>query len=231
VIFFKRTLPLIICFLMGVLLIIQYFVPHHYSEAFLTEVNDWEIIIFGFAMFLGIYSLFHFHLNKVKRQVPGWGYSIVVFLALFLTLAVGIYCQGKEWGTDAKMTGFGWIYNYMMVPLQGTMFSILAFFIASAAFRAFRAKTLDAALLLIAAVIIMFCRVPLGEYLWNKIPSITVGGVRLPFPSGDIAQWIMGVPNTAGQRGILLGVALGIVATSLKIIFGIERAYLGGGKE
>ena len=68
-IFFKRTLPLIICFLMGVLLIIQYFVPHHYSEAFLTEVNDWEIIIFGFAMFLGIYSLFHFHLNKVKRQV------------------------------------------------------------------------------------------------------------------------------------------------------------------
>ena len=61
------------------------------------------------------------------------------------------------------MTAFGWIYNFMMVPLQGTMFAILAFFIASAAYRSFRARSREAAVLLIAAVIVMMGRVPLAN--------------------------------------------------------------------
>ena len=74
-----------------------------------------------------------------------------------------------------------------------------------------------AALLLIAAVIVMMGRVPLGEML-------------LPV-SGDITQWILNVLNAAVRRAILIGISLGAIALSLKIIFGIERAYLGGGKE
>ena len=58
-------------------------------------------------------------------------------------------------------------------------------------------------------------RVPLGESL---LPGV-----------GALADWVMTVPNTAAQRGILIGVSLGAIATSIKIIFGIERAYLGGG--
>ncbi|MFM7842314.1 MAG: hypothetical protein ACKO9T_10620, partial [Nitrospira sp.] len=111
----------------------------------------------------------------------------------------------------------GWIYTYMMVPLQGTMFAILAFFIASAAYRSFRARSREAAVLLIAAVIVMMGRVPLGEHL---IPL-----------SGDVTQWILNVLNAAVRRAILIGISLGAIALSLKIIFGVERAYLGGGKE
>jgi len=101
--------------------------------------------------------------------------------------------------------------------ISGSMFAILAFFIASAAYRSFRARSPEAAVLLVSALIVMMGRVPLGEYL---IPL-----------SGDLTQWIMNVINASVRRAILIGVSLGAVALSLKIIFGIERSYLGGGKE
>jgi hypothetical protein len=33
----------------------------------------------------------------------------------------------------------------------------------------------------------------------------------------------------AAQRGVMMGIGLGMIATSLRIIFGIERTYMGGG--
>ena len=207
--FWKRQFPLFIAFVMGVVFIFQYYIPHPYSEGMLTEVSEWLRIITGFAIILGIASLSHLHYKKIQRKDPGWGYSYVVYLSMIITVVVGLWSGGKEEGS-----GLGWIYNYTLVPLQGTMFSILAFFVASAAYRAFRAKTKEATVLLIAGTIVMFGRVPLGEYLVSNI--------------GELAEWILNVPNTAARRAILIGISLGVIATSLKIIFGIERGYLGG---
>ena len=39
----------------------------------------------------------------------------------------------------------------------------------------------------------------------------------------------MGVFNTAGQRAIMIGIALGVAATSLKVLLGVNRSYLGSG--
>ena len=133
-------------------------------------------------------------------------------MSMFVMFGTGLWAEGKAEGTT-----FGWLYDYVLVALQGTVFSLLAFFVASAAYRAFRARSLEATILLSAAVIVMAGRVPLGEYL---LPGI-----------GLISDWIMNVPNTAAQRGILIGVSLGGIAISIKIIFGIERAYLGGSQD
>lgn len=215
-IFLRRQLPLLITFVMGLLFSAQYYVPHPVSEAMLTAVNKWLQIIGGFALILGITSLFHLHAVKIRRKEPGWGYSFVLYAGMLGTIVVGLWANGKEMINGAG-TAFGWVYSYLMVPLQGTMFALLAFFIASAAYRSFRARSREAAVLLIAAVIVMMGRVPLGEYL---VPI-----------SGDISQWILNVLNASVRRAILIGISLGAVALSLKIIFGIERAYLGGGKE
>ena len=214
--FLRRQLPLLITFVTGVLFAAQYYIPHPFSELMLTSVSKWLQIIGGFALILGVTSLFHIHAVKIKRKEPGWGYSFVLYAGMLGTIAVGLWHGGKE-TTDGIITAFGWIYTFMMVPLQGTMFAILAFFIASAAYRSFRARSREAAVLLIAAVIVMMGRVPLGEYL---IPA-----------SGDVTQWILNVLNASVRRAILIGISLGAVALSLKIIFGVERAYLGGGKE
>lgn len=207
--FFRRTFPLLLTFLFGVAAALQYYIPHPVSEAALTEISVWLRIILGFAMILGIASLCHVHYAKIRTRVAGWGYSLVVYLSMLTTVAVGLWSSGQEEGT-----GFGWIYTYALLALQGTMFSMLGFFVASAAFRAFRARSKEAAVLLVAAVVMMFGRVPLGEYL---IPA-----------AGPMAGWLLNVLNTAARRGIIIGISLGGIATSIKIIFGIERSYLGG---
>ncbi len=212
----RRQLPLLITFVTGILFAAQYYVPHPLSEEMLTKVSKWLQIIGGFALVLGVTSLFHIHAVKIRRKEPGWGYSFVLYISMLGTIVIGLWYGGKE-TVDGVATSFGWIYTFMMVPLQGTMFAILAFFIASAAYRSFRARSREAAVLLVAAVIVMMGRVPLGEYL---IPL-----------SGDISQWILNVLNASVRRAILIGISLGAVALSLKIIFGVERAYLGGGKE
>jgi hypothetical protein len=212
VLFWQRTLPILITFVFGVALVLQYYVPHPASESFLQEISVWNQIIAGFAIILGVGSLLSTHYLKIKHQESGWGYSGVLFVSMFVMFGAGLWAEGKAEGTV-----FGWLYDYVLVALQGTMFSLLAFFVASAAYRAFRARSLEATILLGAAVIVMAGRVPLGEYL---LPGI-----------GQISDWIMNVPNTAAQRGILIGVSLGGIAISIKIIFGIERAHLGGSQD
>ena len=216
-IFFKRQLPLLITGIMGVAFALQYYIPHPVSEEAITHISKWMQIISGFALVLGLASLFQVHAVKIKRQVPGWGYSIILYLAMLVTMAVGLFWSKGETTVNGVQTGLGWIYNYTMVPLQATMFSILAFFIASAAYRAFRARTREAAVLLVAAVIVMMGRVPLGQFL-------------LPW-TWDVTQWLLNVVNSAVRRAILIGVSMGSVALSLKIILGYERSYLGGGKD
>ena len=211
-IFWKRSLPVLLTFILGVTFALQYYVPHPASEALLSEVSVWNQIIAGFAAILGVTSLLQVHYVKIRRREPGWGYSTILYLSMLITLVVGLWSGG-----ESENSAFGWLYSYVLVALSSTMFSILAFFIASAAYRTFRARSTEATVLLIAAALVMIGRVPLGEYL--------ISG------SGQVSDWIMTVPNTAAQRGILIGISLGGIATSIKIIFGIERAYLGGGRE
>jgi hypothetical protein len=105
------------------------------------------------------------------------------------------------------------MYDYVFYPCNATMFALLAFFIASAAFRAFRARNAEAALLLGAAIIIMLGRAPIGRAISDMLPLIS--------------DWILDVPNNAGRRAIMMGAALGAIATGLRIILGLERSHLG----
>lgn len=221
---YKRTVPLLIVFVIGILAFAQNFIPHPWSSSFLKELTSWTIIIGGFALFLGAYSLLHMHVTRIRRQQPGWAYSGFVFIGAATMIILGLWNDGVgplEERSAGVGTWFQWHYDYILVPCSATIFSILAFFMASAAFRTFRARNVGAALLLIAAIIVMFGQAPVNETVgaWFGAPKVF----------SKTADIIMDYPNAAAIRGIVLGVSLGAIAQSLRILFGIERAYMGGG--
>jgi len=258
--FFKRQLPILLAFCVGLVLWAQYYSPSSLAQNLQQSFTAWAIILTGAALILGILSAIHHHWSKVSTQKPGYGYSLItlfcfsfvvlagwfpsepiafgllsrqyfisaVFVILGIILTVRYIPSVKANRASANHAlgimaalFFDWVFQNMFVPLDATMFSLLAFYIASAAFRAFRARSFEATALLISGCIVMIGRVPLGEQL-----SFAIAGTDISFAS--VASWILNNPNAAAQRGILLGVLLSMVAISLRIIFGIERTYMGG---
>lgn len=210
----KRQLPLFLVLIFGLFGIVQYFIPHEKSEWMYEFLLDWIYIIGIFALALGIWSLMRVSWDKIKHKRQNWQYSIVTLTGLFAMIFFGFnYFRDIFNSTGLQNYMFRAFFDYIMIPIQATMFSLLAFFIASAAYRAFRARSLLATLLLISALIIMLRFNPylgfIGDYMERT------------------ALWLLNVPNLAAKRAIIIGVGLGMVATSLKVILGIERAYLG----
>src|SRR6185312_9448251 len=123
------------------------------------------------------------------RRQPGWGYKVVLVLALLTTVVVGAI-EGPGFLNEGMRSK--WIYDWIYSPMSSTMFALLAFFIASAAFRAFRIRTVEAGLLAAAALIVMLGRVPLGDAITRAIvdhPGLPhwLRDVRI----GDLQQWVM----------------------------------------
>lgn len=164
------------------------------------------------------------HATGQKRQVEFIG-SVTI-----------IDDQGKEQTVQPnklKGSGIAWLMAFQQMLFHGvfkaaqaTMFSLLAFFVASASFRAFRIKSKEAALLMGAAFIVMLGNVPVGNLLTSLLDKIWLGFIDFP----ALKEWIMMYPSSAAQSAILIGAALGYISASLKIILGVERSYLGGGE-
>lgn len=230
----QRTIPLFIVLFTALLLIVAFFIPHKPFGDLESRFLNWYAIISGFTFLLGLDSLTRHHLLKVLRRAQGWFYSLLLVLSLFTTLGLGLYSWVKFSSPFALRAPFMWLYKYMIIPLQATMFATLAFFIFSAAYRAFRIRNLAATLLLIAACLVMLGNVPLGGAIWRELCQL----LHLLFPATDlnalyrieplprIKDWLMAIPQAASGRGIGIGLALGGVAMSLRIILGIERTYL-----
>lgn len=214
----KRQVPLVCCFVFGVVMILTQFSPHSLSQRADKEIISWALIISPFVLVLGTLTLIQTHVTRIRRRTEHWQYSFIVFVGIITMVVIGIPFGPQH-------PAFEWLFNNIQVPMDATMFSLLAFFIASAAYRAFRARTFEATLLLVTALIVMLGNVPVGDLLWNTVLS------WLPWDDGAswMKQRILDNPNLSARRGIILGVSLGAISQSIRILLGIERSYLGGG--
>lgn len=203
----RKEVPLIITFLAGAFFIADYFIPHTGFSNIAAMVNGWAIIVIAASYILGVLNILRINYGRVAKREKDWVLKLILVLCMFFMLGAGIF------GGITEGTLFDWFFVNTFTPMQATMFALLAFFIASAAFRAFRVRTVQAALLAVTAVLVMIGRVPIGETIWKSFP--------------DFTEWIMNVPQLAGKRAILIGAALGAIATGLKVITGLERTYMG----
>lgn len=216
----KREVPLLITGAIGLFMILSFFVPHHWISVPADFLQTCAVIVVAFGYVLGGANVLRVNLEGISRRESGWPYKIVLVVSLIATVAIGI-ADGFHGGGSfpAEGTASKWIYDNCYAAMSATMFSLLAFFIASAAFRAFRIRTFEAGLLAVAALIVMVGRVPIGDWATSRLPH----WLQLP----TLQQWIMDVPQNASKRAILIGAALGVMATGLRVILGIERSYLG----
>jgi drug/metabolite transporter (DMT)-like permease len=205
----KTQLPVAIAFISGFIMVVAFFVPEPHLENLSQNFLTFVTIVGGFTLLLGIVNILRANIEVVKKRGKEWGFKLLLILTLLVMAA-----SSFAWGTQ-EGTVYHWMFQNMQAPMMSTMFSLLAFFIASAAYRAFRARTVEATILLVFAVVVMLGRIPLGQFMWNKLPAIT--------------DWIMAYPSVAVQRGIIIGAALGAASMSLRIILGIERTYMGRG--
>jgi hypothetical protein len=204
----KKRLPLTIVLVLGVVFICVYFIPSRPSQQLYRLSLRWAILIGLPAIVIAIDSLVRHHAGRIKRRQPGWGDSVVYLGAAVVMAAAGLAGGVKQGSLFMRL------FTYALAPMQATVFSLLAFYMTSAAYRSFRARTAEATLLLAAAFVVMLGLTPLGAAVWPGIPAVS--------------EWLLLVPNMAAKRGLGFGIGLGIVATALKIILGIERGWMGG---
>ncbi len=216
----RTTIPIVVAFIAGFLSVVGFFFrTDTLLGSFRQEFLVWLTIVGGFTLLLGVVSIVRVNWTAVVRKKQGWQYKILTLVAVFAMALPSVLPSSKSpllGRADGSI--YDWLFNYLQSPMMMTMFATLAFYIASAAYRAFRARSPEATLLLITAILIMLWRVPMGEALLNLLP-------------GDIAQllntYVMNGVNMAVQRGIIIGAALGAASMSLRIMLGIERTYLG----
>ncbi len=231
----KRSLPLILAFITGILVVISEFIPHRPFSNMVTTLQDWFMIISGFAILLGQISLFQANLSKIKARESGWIFYLAGLISFCLMLIVGLLWgtqefrgmlgHGEALQTSLGSKPFDYLFDYAYMPLSATLFSLLAFFIASAAYRAFIIRSFESNLLMITAVIVILGRTSFGGMLTSWLPE-SLKFWHLP----NLSDFIMEFPNTAAQRAIMISASLGVIGSSLRIILGIERSYLGSDK-
>ncbi|MDH4156060.1 MAG: hypothetical protein OEW00_02135 [candidate division Zixibacteria bacterium] len=203
-----RRIPLAVCFLSGLVMFAVYFSSHPVAEVINLSVPIYWQIVFAFTLIIGVISYAKNNLNAIRRRQdrPYRMVSLLGFAAMPIAAAV--------WGIKAD-TPFIWIFENIQVPMQSTVFALLAFFVASASFRGFRARSLPAGVLLVTALLVLMSRTPLGNVI-EYLP--------------DAADWLREFPSMSARRAILVGIGLGSLTTSLRVIIGIERTWLGGEK-
>jgi hypothetical protein len=231
----QRTIPMLILSASGLILILAYFSP--VTQSWSEQVVTWFNILAGVAFVLGAGNLLAVNLEKISSRRPGWAYAAITLASFGAMLVVGL----AKWGAvpnaehpdihlagnqESTQAAYGWAYEYVLSPLTATMFAMLAFYVASAAFRAFRAKNIESILLLGTAFIILLVQIAAGAFLTDWIPQDRWYSFLRAEP---LKAFITEVLQTAGMRAILIGIALGTAATSLRLILGIDRSALSKG--
>jgi len=244
----RRALIVVVTFLFGLFFGLEYFLPVRTKTLWPTglpntggsagnlltpgiePMSNILAVIGAFTVGLGVYSLVQVHGRNVLRRRPGWHNSLAFFISFLAMFGFGLWQYSLHLPEPLPPTltplqafannGYEFLFRGLYAPLQAATFSLLAFYIASAAYRAFRIRTTDAGLMMAAAFVVMLGQVPIGAWLTRGLPN---EGVIALLRLENLGDWVMRWLNSPAQRGIALGVAIGALAMSLRVWLSLER--------
>jgi hypothetical protein len=185
-----------------------------------AKLADYVVLLGWMAVFLGTINLFRHHGRVVLRLRENWFFSAMFFISFFFMLV----CSAIFWPRASTFVRVPdpvhFADNFIANPLIATILALLGYYITSAAYRAFRIKNVEATVMMLVAVFVMLGNVPAFEPITRNTLLHTVFD-QLHFPLWR--DWIMNKGNAAVFRALNFGLAIGVVAMSIRIIFGIER--------
>jgi hypothetical protein len=189
----------------GLIVLLGYFLP------VLVDLREtllrWAVIMAAVLLIVGVVNLWRVHWNKFTSRQTGASYSVILLVALGLTLVAA--AVGFALGEMSVLT---WLFNYIQVPIETSLMAILAVVLAYAVARMFNRRMNLFSFVFILTVLLVL------------IGTVSLPGIEINFLR-EIRNWIARVAATAGARGILIGIALGTVATGLRALMGADRPY------
>ena len=230
----RRPLMLAVTFIGGLFYVLEFFLPVYKmpnaqdKEAVGNFLTPYLVPIAGIllpivsavAIGLGAINLFQIHGKRVIKKHPNAFFSYVFFFGFFLMLILGLLNRHHPNSINKNLYDLVFTGGYQ--NLDATMFSIIAFYITSAAYRAFRIKSVEATLLLMTALIVMLGQISLGQWLTDWLPA-QGHGFAGNFRFEVIRDWILNKANTPAVRAINFGLGIGSLAVALRIWLGLER--------
>jgi len=204
----KLKVPLGITIILVLLQVADYYFKVPVINTAAANLTVAILVMSAIAVGIGIISLTRIHVRRIVGKRPHSLESAIMLITLAIFILVGAVLGSGD-------PSYVYMFQNIIVPLDSAMFSLAGFFMASAAYRAFRARSREALALLVAAVIVMLGQAPIGETFWSGFPVLS--------------QWILDVPNTGGVRALIMGIAIGMLSLTIRMLMGHEKGYLGTG--
>jgi hypothetical protein len=188
----------------GIFILAGYFFPVSILTNLRIILLNLAVVVAGFAVLAGIANLLNVHVKKIRRKQKGSFYSTILIIALAITFLLGIAAPS----IPVVETLFADTFNYIQLPVEATLMGILAITLTYASIRLLRRRlNVLSIVFLVTVLIILFGTAFLSLLGMN----------------GAIIRLFDQVFATAGARGILIGVALGMLVTGLRVLFGADR--------
>jgi hypothetical protein len=173
------------------------------------------VVVAGVALLVGVYNLTAAHAKKIQ-QGDGAIFSLITVLALLITLVVGIYDLVMTYLQGEPSLRYSrWIFENIQLPIESSLLAIIAISLTYAAIRLLSRRLNFMSGVFSVVVLIL---------LAGAIPAVAASNFNM---ITNVRNWIVSVPAAGGARGILMGMALGIIATGIRILMGTDRPYGG----
>lgn len=193
----------------GVIVLLGYLVPLPLLTVIRIELLQWAMILAAVAILVGIFNLLNTHLARLRKRQRGAVYSLFLIAALLLSTTAGLLL-GPQHPVMRSL------FEAVILPVEASLMALLAMTLVYASMRLLRRRAeVMTFVFLISAVLALL-----------SMAALPVLG-EIPILNDTLRPFLTQVLAASGARGILLGVALGTLATGLRILLGADRPYGG----
>ena len=170
----------------------------------------WGTFLAAIALLLGVVNLFSVHFERFYKQRNIYSGVLALSMAAVFGLAITDAADITEGGVNS-------VFEWVQVPLEAALASLLAFFLLFAGIRLFkRRRNIGSLLFLITALLILLS----NALAINSLLPLTIRNSL-----SQLQEMIQSIFVVAGIRGILIGVALGTIMISMRLLLGLDQPY------